>query len=107
MADFPINSRKMVGLRNLGNTCFLNTSIQCLMAVPPLYEYFQKYFRESEVNERGTHGLKGKLAREFHTFLQEEKTSRENSVLNPGNIRQLVIRHAPQFQVSSILELRI
>ena len=37
-----LNGKGLSGLQNLGNTCFMNTSIQCLSHTLPLTYYFLK-----------------------------------------------------------------
>ena len=42
----------IVGLKNRGNTCYLNTSIQCLSNIPELTEYFNSNSYIADLNNR-------------------------------------------------------
>ncbi|KAJ1180428.1 hypothetical protein NDU88_005649 [Pleurodeles waltl] len=60
----------LTGLRNLGNTCYMNSILQCLCNTPFLTEYFQKNCYQSDINRSNVLGHKGDVAEEFAVIMK-------------------------------------
>ena len=78
-----------VGLMNLGNTCYMNSALQCLSNTMELTKHFLDRKYVNEINLDNPLGSKGKLAEKYAQLVRNLHYE-SNSTFNPFAIKRAV-----------------
>lgn len=86
-------SHGVAGSQNLGNTCFMNSSIQCMSNSIDLTAYFLTKAYKNEINPNNKLGLGGALAESWYELLHDLWEER-NSCVNARTFKGTIARKA-------------
>ena len=84
------------GSKNLGNTCYMNSSIACLSNCIDLTTFFLSKEFKKYINSSNKNGLKGKLANAWYQLLKEYWKT-EKQIGNPSEIISLIGKKYQKF----------
>ncbi|KAI9591430.1 hypothetical protein BDF19DRAFT_455205 [Syncephalis fuscata] len=96
ISDLGVLTTGVVGLRNLGNTCFMNSVIQCISSTLPLARFFLNGNFKRHINYENPHGSHGALSDQFARLIRAIWEGQYN-VISPVSFKEAICRQVTHF----------
>ena len=90
------HGKALTGLRNLGNSCYMNSVLQCLIATAPLARYILHSYYLDDINKTNPLGTGGRIAEELAILTRVAHSGNYRSV-SPYEFKRTIGRFAPEF----------
>ncbi|KXL43792.1 hypothetical protein M433DRAFT_69123, partial [Acidomyces richmondensis BFW] len=90
-------TRGTVGLTNLGNTCYMNSGLQCLRSIEELAIYFLSGKYKEEINSGNPLGHNGVMAKQFANLLSQIYGDSTGNSVTPQAFKKAVGNSQPMF----------
>eukprot|EP01022_Parablepharisma_sp_SALTPOND_P025155 TRINITY_DN575_c0_g1_i1.p1 TRINITY_DN575_c0_g1~~TRINITY_DN575_c0_g1_i1.p1 ORF type:complete len:737 (+),score=82.87 TRINITY_DN575_c0_g1_i1:1257-3467(+) len=90
-----VKAARPSGIKNIGNSCYISSSIQCLKHTKLLWEFIESYNGRDTVDSSPTLPQDGEISKSFSELVQSLKD--DNQSIAPHRFKKVIAAHSAQF----------